>query len=67
MEESAVTLRVQLPDVFRLHTPKNVRSTIASRNASSSTEIIGEVGRHEEAVQAVVRRVLFREDRLLNW
>ena len=66
-KESAITLRVQLPDVLGLHAPKYVRSTITSRNASSSTEVIGDVARHEEAVRAVVRRVLFREDRMADW
>ena len=42
--------------------------TIASRNASSSAEIISEeVGHVDEAVRAVVKRVLFREDRMMDW
>ena len=66
-EESAVTLGVQLPNVLQLHTPKDIRSAIASRYASSSVEVKGDVGGHAEAVRVVVRRVLFREDRLSNW
>ena len=66
-EESVITLRVQLPDVFGLHAPKNVRSAITSRYTSSSAEVIGDMGRHEEAVRAVVRRVLFSEDRMADW
>ena len=66
-EESAVTLGVQLPDVFGLHAPKNVRSAITSRYASSLAEIVGEMGGHDEAVRAVVRRVLFRKGRLVDW
>ena len=66
-EESVVTLRVQLPDVFGLHAPKDVRSAIASRYASSSMEVIGDVGGHDEAVQAVIRRVSFSKGRLVDW
>ena len=67
-KESAITLRVQLPDVLALHAPKDVRSTITSRHASSSAEVIGEVVGHvDEAVRAVVRKVLFREDKMADW
>ena len=66
-KESAITLRIQLPDVFGLHTPKDIRSAVASRNTSSSTEVEGEIVGHDEAVRAVVRRVLFREDRMADW
>ena len=67
-KESAITLGVQLPDILGLHTPKDVRSAIASRDASSSTEVISEVVGHvDEAVRVVVRRVLFREDRMADW
>ena len=66
-KESAITLRVQLPDVLGLHAPKYIRSAIASRNASSSAEVEGEVVGHDEAVRAVVRRVLFREGRMVKW
>ena len=67
-KESTITLGVQLPDVLALHAPKNIRSAITSRNASSSAEVKGEVARHvDEAVRAVVRRVLFREDRMEDW
>ena len=66
-KESVITLRIQLPDVFALHTPENIRSTITSRDASSSAEVEGEVAGHvDEAVRAVVR-VLFREDRMADW
>ena len=62
-----VTLRIQLPDVFRFHAPKDIRSAITSRNASSLAEVEGEVAGHvDEAVRAVVRRVLFR-DRMADW
>ena len=67
VKESAITLRVQLPDVLALHAPKYVRSAITSRDASSSAEVEGEMVRHDEAVRAVVRRVLFREDRMVDW
>ena len=67
-KESAITLRVQLPDVLGLHAPKDIRSTITSRYASSSAEVEGEVVGHvDEAVREVVRRVLFREDRMEDW
>ena len=67
-KESAITLRVQLPDVLALHAPKDVRTAIASRNTSSSTEVVGKVVGHvDEAVQAVVRRELFREGRMADW
>ena len=56
-----------MPDVFALHAPKDVRSAITSRYASSSTEVVGEVARHEEAVRVIVRRVSFREDRMEDW
>ena len=67
VEESAVTLRVQLPDVFRLHAPKNIRSAVTSRHASSLAKVVGDVGRHEEVVREVVRRVWFRKGRLVDW
>ena len=66
-KESAITLRVKLPDIFGLQPPKDIRSAIASRHTSSSAEVIGEMVRHDEAVRAVVRRVLFREDRMADW
>ena len=66
-KESAITLRVQLPDILALHAPKDIRSTVTSRNASSLAEVEGEVIGHEEAVRVVVRRVLFREDRMADW
>ena len=66
-KESAITLRIQLPDVLALHAPKDIRSTTTSRNASSSAEVEGDVVGHDEAVRAVVRRVLFREDRMADW
>ena len=67
-KESVITLRVQLPDVLGLHAPKDIRSTITSRDASSSAEVVGDVVGHvDEAVRAVVRRVLFREDRMMDW
>ena len=67
-KESAITLRIQLPNIFALHTPKDIRSAITSRDASSSTEVVGEeVGHVEEAVRAVVRRVLFRDGRMADW
>ena len=56
-----------MPDVFRLHTPENVRSTITSRYASSSVEVVGDVVGHDEAVRVVVRRELFSEDRMADW
>ena len=63
-----ITLGIQLPDVLALHAPKDIRSAIASRNASSSAEVVGEVVRHvDEAVRAVVRRVLFRKGRMVDW
>ena len=67
-KESTITLRVQLPDVLGFHAPKYVRSAIASRYANSSAEVkVEEVGHVDEAVRAVVRRVLFREDRMADW
>ena len=67
-KESAITLRVQLPDILALHAPKNIRSAIASRDTSSSAEIESKVvGHADEAVRAVVRRVLFREGRMADW
>ena len=66
-KESAITLGIQLPDILALHAPKDIRSAITSRNASSSAEVVGEVVGHDEAVRAVVRRVLFREDRMADW
>ena len=67
-KESAITLRAQLPDVLALHAPKDIRSAITSRDASSSAEVVGDVAGHvEEAVRAVVRRVLLREDRMQLW
>ena len=67
-KESAITLRIQLPDVLALHAPKYIRSAITSRDASSSAEVKGEVVGHvDEAVRAVVRRELFREDRMVDW
>ena len=66
-KEGEIPLGIQLPDVLALHAPKNVRSAITSRNASSSAEVVGEVAGHDEAVRAVVRRVLFREDRMTDW
>ena len=66
-KESAITLRIQLPNVLALHTPKDIRSAITSRNASSSVKGIGEVVGHvDEAVRAVVRKVLL-EDRMVDW
>ena len=62
-----ITLGIQLPDVLGLHAPKYVRSAITSRNASSSAEVIGDVVGHDEAVRAVVRRELLREDRMADW
>ena len=67
-KESAITLGIQLPDVLALHAPKDTRSAITSRNASSSAEVVGEVVGHvDEVVRAVVRRVLFREGRMADW
>ena len=66
-EESAITLRVQLPDVLALHAPKDIRSAITSRHASSSAEVEGDVAGHDEAVRAVVRKVLLREGRMADW
>ena len=66
-EESAVTLRIQLPDVFQLHAPKDIRSAITSRYASSSAEVIGDVGRHDEAVWEVVEKEEFSEGRMVDW
>ena len=58
-----------IPDnVLALHAPKNIRSAITSRDASSSAKVVGEeVGHVDEAVRAVVRRVLFREGRMADW
>ena len=50
VKESAITLGVQLPDVLGLHAPKNIRSAITSRDASSSAEFEGEMVGHDEAV-----------------
>ena len=67
-KKGKIPFGIQLPDVLALHTPKDVRSTIASRNATSSKGVVGEeVGHVDEAVRAVVRRVLFREDRMVDW
>ena len=67
-KEGAITLGIQLPDILALHAPKDIRSAITSRDASSSAEVIGEVAGHvDEAVRAVVRRVLFREGRMEDW
>ena len=67
-KKGEIPFRIQLPDVLALHAPKNVRSAIASRNARSSAKVVGEEIRHvDEAVRAVVRRVLFREDRMADW
>ena len=66
-EKGTITLRVQLPDILALHAPKDIRSAITSRNASSSMEVEGKMVGHDEAVRAVVRRVLFREDRMKDW
>ena len=67
-KESAITLGFHLPDVLGFHAPKDIRSATASRNTSSSTEVIGEVTGHVDgAVRAVVRKVLFREDRMADW
>ena len=67
-KEGKIPFRIQLPDILALHAPKDVRSAITSRNASSSAEVEGEVVGHvDEAVRAVVRRVLFREDRMADW
>ena len=66
-KESAITLRIQLPDILALHAPKDIRSAIASRYASSSAEVEGKMVGHDEAVRVVVRRVLFREDRMADW
>ena len=57
-----------MPDVLGLHAPENIRSAVTSRNARSSGKVVGdEVGHDEEEVRAVVRRVLFREDRMVDW
>ena len=67
-KNSEIPFGIQLPHVFALHAPKDVRSAITSRNTSSSAMVIGEeVGHVDEAVRAVVRRVLFREDRMADW
>ena len=67
-KESEIPLGIQLPDVLALHTPKDIRSAVTSRYANSSTEVVGEeVGHVDEAVRAVVRRVLLREDRMADW
>ena len=67
-KKSEIPFGIQLPDVLGLHAPENVRSAITSRNARSSAGVIGEeVGHVDEAVRAVVRRVLFREDRMADW
>ena len=67
-KKGEIPLGIQLPDVLVLHTPKDVRSAITSRDASSSAKVVGEeVGHVDEAVRAVVRRELFREDRMADW
>ena len=66
-KDSVIALRLQLPDVFGLHTLKDIRSAITSRDASSLAEVEGEIVGHDEAVREVVRRVLFREDRMADW
>ena len=67
-KKGKIPFGIQLPDVLALQAPKDIRSAITSRDASSSMEVIGdEVGHVEEAVRAVVRRVLFREDRMADW
>ena len=67
-KKGTILFRIQLPDVLGFHAPENVRSAITSRNASSSAEVVGEeVGHVDEAVRAVVRKVLFREDRMADW
>ena len=41
---------------------------VTSRDARSSVKVVGEeVGHADEAVREVVRRVLFREDRMVDW
>ena len=68
VKESEIPLGIQLPDVPALHAPKDIRSAITSRDASSSAEVEGKVVGHvDEAVRAVVRKVLFREDRMVDW
>ena len=63
-----IPLGIQLPDILALHAPKDIRSAITSRDASSSAKVVGkEVGHDDEAVRAVVRKVLFREDRMADW
>ena len=67
-KKGEIPLGIQLPDVLALHAPKDIRSAITSRDASSSAEIESEiVGHVDEAVREVVRRVLFREDRMADW
>ena len=67
-KKGKIPFGIQLPDVLALHAPKNVRSTITSRDASSSAKVVGkEVGHVDEAVRAVVRKVWFREDRMVDW
>ena len=46
-KKDAVAFGIQLPDVFRLHAPKDIRSTITSRHTSSLAEVIGNVGGHD--------------------
>ena len=67
-KESAIILGIQLPDIFALHAPKNIRSAITSRYASSSAEIVSEeVGHVDEAVRAVVKKVSLKEGRMVDW
>ena len=67
-KKGEIPFGIQLPDVLALHAPKDIRSAITSRNASSSPKFLGEeVGHVDEAVRAVVSRVLFREDRMADW
>ena len=67
-KKGSILFRIQLPDVLAPHTPKDVRSAITSRDASSSVGVIGdEVGHVDEAVRVVVRSVLFREGRMADW
>src|ERR1700753_1725192 len=66
-KKGKIPLGIQMPDVLVLHTPKDARSTITSRHASPAKVVGGEVGHDDEAVRAVVRRVLFREDRMVDW
>ena len=66
-KKGEIPFGIQLPDVLALHTPKDIRSAITSRDASSSVKVVGEEVRHvDEAVRAVVRRVLFWEGRLVS-